>query len=236
MKLSLAVIVLGIAAGVILAPAAALADFGIDPAKVFVDNLFPGAEAEYKITIYNQNDYETTFAVKVRAPDYTETGYEPLPFPDWVKVTPDLITIGAMEQSEVLVIVHMPENAMYSGKKAETWISYEEQETEGMVKINIASRLLISTRVEEETEPANTEAATAQPDEETEVTKPTEDAIQSTVESGDESGITVAQGEAEMDPPVATNRFPWAIPGSVLGALLASGVVFYLVRSKRQHT
>ena len=235
MKLFLAVMALGIAAGVLLAPVAVLADFGIDPGKVFVDNLFPGAEAEYKITIYNQNDCETTFAVKVRAPDYTETGYEPLPYLDWVTVTPDLITIGAMEQSDVLVVVRMPEDAVYSGKKAETWISYKEQETEGMVEIDIASRLLISTRVEEETEPTNTEAGTAQSNEEPEVTKPTEGAAQPTVRSGGEVGITAELEGAETVSPEALLRFPWAILGAVLGALLAGGAVFFLVRRKRQH-
>jgi hypothetical protein len=105
-----------------------------------------------------------------------------------------------------------------------------------MVKINIASRLLISTRIEEETEPTYTKAVTAQPDEDIEMTKPTEDVAQPTVANSSESGITVAQGEAETGSPVATNRFPWAILVSVLVALLARGVVLFLVKSKRQHT
>ena len=202
--------VFGLAAGVLLAPVAVLADFGIDPGKVFVDNLFPGAEADYKITIYNQNDYETTFVVKVREPDYTETDYEPLPYLDWVTVTPDRVTIGAMKQSEVLVVVSMPEDAVYSGKKAETWISFKEQETEGMIKIEIASRLLISTRVEvPEEAPA--------------------------VQGNGAVGITAEPGGAETVSPEVEPGFPWAILGSVLGVVLVGGAVFFLVRRKRQH-
>lgn len=227
--------VCGIAAGVLLAPVAALAAFGIDPGKVFVDNLFPGAEADYKITIYNQNDYETTFAVKVREPDYTETDYEPLPYLDWVTITPDRVTIGARKQSEALVVVSMPEDAVYSGKKGEVWISFMEQETPGMVKIEIASRLLISTRVEEETEPAKPEAVTAQPAEETEPTKPSEGAVQPAVEGGGAVGITAEPGGAEAVSPEVEPGFPWAILGSVLGVVLVGGAVFFLVRRKRQH-
>jgi len=227
--------VFGLAAVVLLTPVAALAAFGIDPGKVFVDNLFPGAEADYKITIYNQNDYETTFALKVREPDYTETDYEPLPYLDWVTVTPDRVTIGAMKQSEVLVVVSMPEDAVYSGKKAEVWISFREQETPGMVKIEIASRLLISTRVEEEPEPAKPEAVTAQPTEEAEPTKPSEGAVQPTVEGGGEVGITAEPGGAETVSPEVEPGFPWVILGSVLGVVLVGGAVFFLVRRKRQH-
>jgi len=77
----LALIVVGVVAvGLLLTPATAQADFGIDPGKVFIENLYPGAEADIPITIYNQNDYETAFKVRVREPDYTETGYEAFPY------------------------------------------------------------------------------------------------------------------------------------------------------------
>ena len=237
MKRFFASMALGLAAGVLLAPVAALAGFGIDPGKVFVDNLFPGAEADYKITVYNQNDYETTFAVKVREPDYTETDYEPLPYPDWVTVTPDLVTIGAMEQSEVLVVVRMPEDAVYSGKKAETWISFMEQETEGMIKIDIASRLLISTRVEVPEEapsenPAETpEEAPAENPEEAPAEVPEEAPA---VQGNGAVGITAEPGGAETVSPEVEPGFPWAILGSVLGVVLVGGAVFFLVRRKRQ--
>jgi hypothetical protein len=234
MKRFLALMVFGIAAGVLLAPVAVLADFGIDPGKVFVDNLFPGAKADYKITIYNKNNYETAFVLKVRKPDYTETGYEPLPYLDWVTITPDRITIGAMKQSDVTVTVSMPEDAVYSGKKAETWISFMEQETEGTVKIEIASRLLISTRVEEETEPAP-EAINAPPTEGTEPTKPSEATVQPAVEGGGEVGITAEPGEAQAVSPEVEPGFPWVVVGPVLGLIAVVGIVFFL-RWARQRT
>jgi len=196
--------VMGLAVGVMLIPAAALAAFGIDPGKVYVDNLYPGAEADYKITIYNQNDYEATFAITARDPDYTATDYEVFPYPEWITVTPDQATIKPGGQSDVLIVLIMPEDASYSGKKGETWISFKEQGTEGMIKIELCSRLFISTRVEKAGEPPAV--------------------------SGDGAvGITAEAEEPEPGP-----SFPWVIPGAVLGALIAGGAVFFLVRRRQQ--
>ena len=103
----------------------------------------------------------------------------------------------------------MPEDAVYSGKKAEVWISFMEQETPGMVKIELASRLLISTRIE----------AT---DEAPEV-----------VEEGS-VGITV---DGVVDSPGAETGSPfspWVILGSVLGVLVIGGTLFFLVKRRQR--
>jgi len=213
MKLVKALIVLGLVAGVLLAPAAALAAFGIDPGKVYIDNLYPGAQAEFPITIYNQNDYEATFVVTTRDPDYTaeDEGYDALPYLEWVTVTPDRITIGASDTDEVLITVAMPEDADYSGKKSEVWISFKEEETPGMIKIELCSRLFISTRVEEPAE--------AEPE----------------VEGEGAVGITTDAGEPVSPEAEPVSRLsPWAIVGSVLGVVIVGGVVFFLLK-RRQH-
>ena len=212
MRRFLVLVTIGLAVGVLLAPAAALAAFGIDPGKVYVDNLYPGARGEFPITVYNQNDYETTFVVKARGPDYTaeDEGYDALPYLEWVTVTPSRVTIGASDKDDVLVIVAMPEDADYSGKKSEVWVSFMEEDTEGMVKIEICSRIFISTRVEE---PAEPEAPS--------------------VENGGAVGIT-AEGE-EPASPEAEPASPslWTILGPVLGGVLA-GVAIFLVKRKRR--
>ena len=213
MKRFLALIALGIAVGVLLAPAAALAAFGIDPGKVYIDNLYPGAQGEFPITVYNQNDYETTFVVKPRGPDYTaeDEGYDALPYLEWVTVTPERVIIGASDTGDVLVIVAMPEDADYSGKKSEVWISFMEEETEGMVKIEICSRIFISTRVEEPTEP---EAPS--------------------VENGGSVGITVDAGEPVSPEAEPVSPSLWTILGPVLGGVLAGVGIFFLVKRKRR--
>ncbi len=143
----------------------------------------------------------------------------------------------------------MPEDAVYSGKKAETWISFREQETEGMIKIEIASRLLISTRVEvPEEAPAEVpaEAPVENPEEapaEVPAEAPAENPEEAPAETPEEApavqgngavGITAEPGGAETVSPVEPG-FPWAILGSVLGVVLVGGAVFFLVRRKTQH-
>ncbi len=149
MRRFLALIVLGAVAGVLFIPAIVQAQLGIDPGKVYIDNLYPGAEADIPITVYNQNDYETAVKVIARLPDYTAEGYEDFPYLDWITITPDQLTIAPKGQAEVLVVIIMPQDVTYSGKKSEVWISFMEQETPGMIKIELCSRLLISTRSEQ---------------------------------------------------------------------------------------
>jgi len=215
--------VIGLAVGVLLAPTAAQAAFGIDPAKVYIDNLFPGAQAEFPITIYNQNDHEATFVVKPRGPDYTaeDKGYDALPYLEWVTVTPERVTIAASDTGDVVVVVAMPEDADYSGKKSEVWISFMEEATEGMIKIELCSRIFISTRVEE---------APAEPEPEPEPQ----------VEGGSAVGITAETAEPE---PVSPEEEPvspgagmfssWVILGPVVGVVPLSVFVFLLVKRKQ---
>ena len=203
MRRLLSWIAIGLVAGILLTPATAQGAFGIEPGKVYIDNLYPGAEADIPIALYNQNDYEVTFKIKVREPDYTETDYEAFPYLDWITITPDKVTIGSKGQAEVLVSIIMPEDADYGGKKCEVWISFMEQETPGMIKIELCSRLLISTRAE---------AETGAP----------------TVHGNGMVGITA---EGEGTEPVSP--FPWwVIVGSVLGVLLVGGAVFILVKRR----
>ncbi len=207
---------IGVVVGVLLAPAAAQAAFGIDPGKVYVDNLYPGAQGEFPITVYNQNDYEATFVVKARTPDYTaeDEGYDVLPYLEWITVSPERVTIGASDTEDVLVIVAMPEDADYSGKKSEVWISFMEEGTEGMVKIEICARIFISTRVEEPTEP--------EPEPEVPTT------------GGGGVGITAEAGEpASPEAESASSFSPWVIIGPVLGIVVGGGVVFFLIKRRR---
>ena len=216
MRLFKVLVMIGVVVGVLLAPAAAQAAFGIDPGKVYVDNLYPGAQGEFPVTIYNQNDYEATFVVRARTPDYTaeDEGYDVLPYLEWVTVSPERVTIGASDTGDVLVIVAMPEDADYSGKKSEVWISFMEEGTEGMIRIELCSRIFISTRVEEPTEP--------EPEPE----------VPTTGEGG--VGITAEAGESVSPEAESVSGFsPWVIIGPVLGIVIGGGVVFFLVKRRR---
>ncbi len=224
-----------VAVGVLLYPATIWAAFGINPGKVYIENLYPGAEADVPITIYNQSDSETTFEIRARKPDYTAEGYEAFPHLDWITITPDQVTIKSRGQSQVMVIIIMPKDADYSGKKAETWISFKEKDAPGMIQIEIASRLFISTRVEatsdtsvegngavEITAEAEEPVATM-PDEEAEPVAPMPD-------EETEPVAPLSPGEAVPATPLS----PWAIAGPVLGAVLIGGATFFWARH-RQH-
>ncbi|MFC1913602.1 hypothetical protein ACFLX7_05385 [Chloroflexota bacterium] len=224
MRLLTVLVMIGLAVGVLLTPAAALASFGIDPGKVYIDNLYPGAQAEFPVTIYNQNDYEATFLVAARTPDYTaeDEGYEALPYLEWIVATPDRITIGASDTSDVLITVAMPDDVDYSGKRSEVWISFKEEGTPGMVKIELASRIFISTRVEEPTEPEEP----AEPD----------------VPAVDGSGAVGITAEAVEPEPVAPQDDPaapganslsiWVILSPMVGVVLLGAFIFFLRRRR----
>jgi len=224
-------IVLVLVAGVLFAPAAAQAAFGIDPGKVYIDNLFPGAQAEFPITIYNQNDYEATFVVSPREPDYTaeDEGYDALPYLEWVTITPERVTVAASDTGDVVVVVAMPEDADYSGKKSEVWISFMEEGTEGMVKIELCSRIFISTRVEEPTEPE------AEPEPEVEETAGgavgiTAEAVEPEPVSPEEESVAP---EEETVTSEAATSFNWVILGPVVGVVLLGVFVFLLIKRRQ---
>jgi len=152
--------------------------------------------------------------VSARTPDYTaeDEGYGVFPHLEWITVTPERVVISASDTGEVLITVAMPEDADYSGKKSEVWISFKEEGAPGMVQIELASRIFISTRVEEPTEPA-----------------PEPEAPETTGEGG--VGITAEAVEPETASPEPESRSTWAILGPVLGA--ATGI-FFLVRRKKR--
>jgi len=211
----LALIMVGVVAMGLITPATAQANFGIDPGKVYIDNLHPGAKADFLINVYNQSEQEVAFEVKARGPDYTEVGYDALSYLGWITITPDRLTIAANKQSEVRVVVTMPADADYSGKKSEVWISFMEQETQGMVKIELCSRVMISTRVEaaKETPAIHSDGA-----------------VGLTVEAEDKNGDTEVEGEVAGVHPF----LPWPVIGSIIGVLVVGGVFLFLMRIRKR--
>ena len=223
MRLLLVLVMIGLAVGVLLTPAAALASFGIDPGKVYIDNLYPGAQAEFPVTVYNQNDYETTFLVTPRTPDYTaeDEGYDALPYLEWVVATPERVIIGASDTGDVLITVAMPEDADYSGKKSEVWISFMEEGTPGMVKIELASRIFISTRVEEPVEP----------EPEAPVTTEGDGAVGITAEAGEPEPVSP---EEEPISPGANSLSIWVILSPLVGVVLLGAFIFFLMKRRQR--
>jgi hypothetical protein len=120
----------------------------ISPGKIEVGNLYPGATAEYPITVHNGGDVTTEFSISVRTPDNTTEGYEPFPqmYFDWIVIEKPQLELEAKQTADVLIVVNMPEDADYSGKQVEFWIGVIDQGQSGMVRTELACRWLISTK------------------------------------------------------------------------------------------
>jgi len=128
-----------------LFPVATLAGLGVDPGKVYIDNLYPGTKAEVQVTVTNQNDHEITLIAAARQPDYTTAGYEPLPYRGWVTCNPAEVAIPAGGKTKITVTIAMPQGAAYEGKQAEAWIGFVEKGSTSTAQIGV-TRLLISMR------------------------------------------------------------------------------------------
>jgi len=86
----------------------------ISPAKVQIGNFYPGARAEWNLTIHNGNDVTAEFAVMYREPDYTAGGYLMPPeetVKDWVIIADPAPLLLPYETRDILVSVALPPTA-----------------------------------------------------------------------------------------------------------------------------
>ena len=119
----------------------------VSPGKVNVSNFYPGARAEYPMTIHNGNDTDTSFIVLYRYPDHVTTGYAkpPVEAQDWVIVADSTPVLMPFETRDVLITLAMPEDANINDKKWEFWISVMDA-TQGQVKTELCVRWLVDMR------------------------------------------------------------------------------------------
>jgi len=120
----------------------------ISPGKVIVTNFYPGARAEYPVTIHNGGDTNASFAVRYRYPDHVGEGYvKPIDeVQDWVLVVDTTPILAPRETMDVLITLEMPENAEVFAPQWEFWISVVEISQTGMVQTELAVRWLVTMR------------------------------------------------------------------------------------------
>lgn len=120
----------------------------ISPGKVMIGNLFPGARAEYLLTVHNGNDVETPFALTVIKPHYVAEGYQPMPeeYYSWITISDAKPVIAPKQSMDILIVVVMPDDVSYPGQKIEFWISVIDQGQSEMIRTELVSRCLISTQ------------------------------------------------------------------------------------------
>ncbi len=119
----------------------------ISPGKVEVGNFFPGARAEYPLTIHNGNDEPTEFSVTFQVPGSTAEGYDTAPSAaeGWVIIEDPAPVLAAKETRDMLIAVVMPEDAE-APPKWEFWIAVKDVTQTGMVQTELACRWLVTMR------------------------------------------------------------------------------------------
>lgn len=124
---------------------------GISPAKVWVGNpnpFYPGARAEWPITIHSGNSQTATFSVTYSYPNsvYKEYSYPTVEVEDWVFITDPSPVIAPYETKDILIILDMPYSAEAPGDKWEFRIKVAEVDQAGTVTIDVECRWLITMR------------------------------------------------------------------------------------------
>lgn len=119
----------------------------VSPGKVIVTNFYPGARAEYPITVHNGNSISTSFTIACRPADHVDEPYVKAPpdVQDWVMVADATPVLAARETRDILVILEMPEDAESFPHQWEFWVSSIDT-SQGMVQTELAVRWLVTMR------------------------------------------------------------------------------------------
>ena len=120
----------------------------ISPGKVNVSNFYPGARAEYPLTIHNGNDYACPFEISYRYPDHVGEGYSmpPVGAQDWVMVVDTTPVLEPYETRDILVVLEIPEGVVVIEPSWEFWVSVMDASQTGTVRTELCCRWLISMR------------------------------------------------------------------------------------------
>jgi hypothetical protein len=119
----------------------------ISPGKVEVGNFYPGARAEYPLTIHNGKDEPAEFSVTYRQPDNVGEGYAiaPSAAQSWVIIADPAPVVVAKETRDVLIAVVMPKGTK-APPKWEFWIAVKDVTQTGMVQTELACRWLVEMK------------------------------------------------------------------------------------------
>ena len=129
-----------------LLPSPALAwSFSVSPPEVKIDNLPPGQEAEFNLTIHNKDNISHTFMLTTYNPEESERRLERAEFPDsnWVSF-PHQVEVQADSEAKIKVKVAIPSQQKWAGKDWEIWLSITPEDKDFLV-VNYYIRLLVST-------------------------------------------------------------------------------------------
>jgi len=119
----------------------------ISPSKVEVGKFYPGARAEYPLTIHNGNDYQAEFSITYRVPSEAAEDYVAAPdtAQDWIIIADPAPVIAPKDTVDVLIAVEMPEGAE-APKRWEFWVVVKDESQTAMVQTELACRWLVKMK------------------------------------------------------------------------------------------
>ncbi len=132
---------------VIFSPSVAQAQsFSISPAEVEINNLSPGEETEFSLTIRNKDNVSQTFMLFTYNPQESRRREGKSEFPDssWISFSPQEMEVAAGSGAAIKVKVAIPPNQKWANKDWEVWLGVKP-ETSDLLVVNYYIRLLIST-------------------------------------------------------------------------------------------
>ena len=190
------------------------AGFGVSPPVKTIEDLSPGEEAEFRLTINNPGDVTHTFTLSAFTPEEKRRRPGRAEFPDnsWVIFSTQQVEVEANSRSSVKVKVAIPEEEKWAGQDWEVWLEINPGQS-GMLAVIMYVRLLVST-AEAEPAPVAMPAPVATPPMPEPSPAPT----------------TEPSPQPESNP---TSNW-WMIAAKVGGALLVFGVYIAVRRIRRR--
>ena len=119
---------------------------GIFPAEARVNDLAPGNEAQFELTIYNNDAVPHSFTFSTYNPRLEERRAGRSAFPDSGRISfsREKLEIANNSEGTIVVTVALPPGEEYAGRDYEIWLGTSTQ-SEALVTVRLYSRLLVST-------------------------------------------------------------------------------------------
>ena len=125
--------------------------FSVSPAEVEIDNLSPGGEVQFNLTIHNKDNVSHTFTLTTYNPEELQRREGKAHFPDasWVSF-PQQVEVQANSASVVKIKVAIPSEQKWVGRDWEIWLGAAPESSDSLT-VKLYVRLLISTSGETKT-------------------------------------------------------------------------------------
>jgi hypothetical protein len=120
--------------------------WSLSPSEITVNGVRLGETARLSITLTNNRDSGVSFSLAATAPppESLRPGYEAIPDPGWVTLSPPQVRLDAGQQREVTAMLAVPAEGDWGGRSFECWLVAASQDL-GIIQLELNSRLLVST-------------------------------------------------------------------------------------------